>query len=169
MENKNNEIQKSDIFYAFEGAQEFVKKGSVIKEQITNVVLPKLNSTLSDYSEKASNILEDCGEMPNKEVGKWWTVDHKIVCPYRIYDWCELYYNGDGLHSDFESLSVEDVKKCNKPKSQAEAENRKKYNEYVDTICNVLTDIKACEILMRSIVVDKDYTLNLRQLVALDF
>lgn len=170
MKKNKEEIEKSDIFRAFEYQDKFTKSGKDIKNQINSVVLPRLNSELTTYSEKANRLLEECGAMPKREISTYWSVDRKIQVPYKTFDWCETCFYEKNVHGNFETLSVdEDVPNCTAPASEYEANKRREYNGTVEMICNIMTDIKACEILLSNMEDGKTYSLNMSQLLALDF
>lgn len=154
---EEQEIEKSDVYEAIAGHNgesiKISKTGAEIKEHIKTVLLPAMNSELENCERKADDLLEETGDAPKKEVDRWWTREMRIAVPYRIYDWDETYFSKDnksGMIAD--SLSAEHLaeKKSNLknyPATEEQAAARQKYNEAVRNICNVLIDIKACEVL----------------------
>lgn len=166
-------IEKSDIYNAFAYSKDsFSKTGEQIKQQINSVVMPRLNADLSLYSEKANNLLQDCGGTPKMEISSYWRNERKINVPFKRFDWCETFYpERDSVRSGFETLSADDDNKseCQPPASKFEAQKRCEYNECVEMICNIMVDIKACEVLLHNVEDKKSYDLNMSQIVALDF
>lgn len=170
-ENAEN-LEKSDIMYAISGSEnpiKFSKTGKEIKEQIDTVVMPELTANLATCKSEADTLLEKCGKAPTHKPDNYWCGGIDFDCGYKIYNWDETYFEtNDGRI--YPTLSAEDAenKLGNKPKSNEEAQARREYNEKVRCICNIMTDIKACEILGK-LGENKTYDLTARQIFALKF
>jgi len=165
-----DEVEKSDILYAMnDGGIKFSKTGKEIKDQINTGVLPALNADLAVQTAAANTLLEDCGAAPTKDVSPWWTQDMKLSVPFKVYDWEDTYLK-ENCGAVAESLSVTDAQSkpncC--PASKAEADTRRKYNDTVGKICNIMTDIKACE-LLQEIKDTSSYELSPRQVITFGF
>lgn len=175
---EEREIEKSDVYEAIAGHNgesiKISKTGAEIKEHIKTVLLPAMNSELENCEHKADDLLEETGDAPKKEVDRWWTREMRIAVPYRIYDWDETYFNKDnkaGMIADSLSAEHSAEKKSNLknyPATEEQAAARQKYNEAVRNICNVLIDIKACEVLEK-IDDEKTFELTPQQIWALRF
>ena len=97
--------------------------------------------------------------------------DTEIEVPYKVYDWNETYIpSADRGSISYETLSAEDAatKKGNVPENADQAKARNDYNEAVRMVCNVLVDLKACDILL-SLKDGKEYELTPRQVLTLGF
>lgn len=170
-ENAEN-LEKSDIMYAISGGEnpiKFSKTGKEIKEQIDTVVMPELTANLATCKSEADTLLEKCGKAPTHKPDNYWCGGIDFDCGYKIYGWDDTYFETyDGRI--YPTLSVEDAenKLGNKPKSNEEAQARREYNEKVRCICNIMTDMKACEILGK-LGENKTYDLTARQIFALKF
>lgn len=94
----------------------------------------------------------------------------KIDCGYKVYPWDETYVPETSNRNMMSSLSAEDSKekKGNIPESAEQAASRSSYNDIVREICNILVDIKACEIL-KTLKDETDYELTPRQVVTFRF
>lgn len=164
-----DDIEKSDIMNAIQygGNIQITKTGKEIKESVQNILIPELNAQLEEKKTAADNLLEDCGDAPRHSTNPWWTDDLRIEVPYKIYEWNEMEYNDRSQTSVMGSLSAEHSakvdKKYNFSKSVEEAEARRKYNEEVRAISNILVDLRACEILLQ-IKDNKEYALTPKQL-----
>lgn len=171
---ETGDLEKSDIMNAFGYGSDVrvTKTGKEIAEQVDTVVLPALNAKLIEKKTDADDYLAECGNAPTKEVPVWWTGDIKIPVEYKMYDWDETYVpsnNGCGIAGSLSASDAEEQKmKCNIPENEAQANARRYYNDTVRCICEILTDIKACEIL-KSLKPNKEYELSPRQVVALQF
>jgi hypothetical protein len=168
------DIEKSDIMEAISYDDNFriAKSGKEIKEQIQNVILPKKQAELAVKKGEADDLLEECGAAPTKDVCKWWLGNMDIECGYKYYDWEETCMKCDKGGEVYSSLSYENQEgkpKCNCPETIEEAQARRKYNDTVNIICNILVDIKACEILTKNLSDDATIKLTPRQIVAFDF
>lgn len=169
---EEQEVEKSDIMYAISGGENPIrvsKTGKEIKEQVENVVLPELNETLATCKSEADALLEKCGKAPTHKPDNYWCGGVDFDCGYKVYYWDDTYYE-DSQKNIYPTLSAEDAesKLGNKPKTQEEANARREYNEKVRCICNVMTDIKACEVLTK-LDEKKSYELTARQIFALKF
>lgn len=164
-----DDIEKSDVMNAiqYSGNIQITKTGKEIKESVQNILIPELNAQLEEKKTAADNLLEDCGDAPRHSTNPWWTDDLRIEVPYKIYEWNEMEYNDRSQTSVMGSLSEEHSakidKKYNFAKSVEEAEARRKYNEEVRAISNILVDLRACEILLQ-LKDNKEYALTLKQL-----
>lgn len=164
-----DDIEKSDVMNAiqYSGNIQITKTGKEIKESVQNILLPELNAQLEEKKTAADSLLEDCGDAPTHNTNPWWTDDLRIEVPYKIYDWQETEYNDRSQTSVVGSLSAEHSekveKKYNFAKSVEEAEARRKYNDEVRAIANIIVDLKACEILLQ-LKDNKEYALTPKQL-----
>jgi hypothetical protein len=164
-----DDIEKSDVMNAIQygGNIQITKTGKEIKESVQNILIPELNAQLEEKKTAADNLLEDCGDAPRHSTNPWWTDDLRIEVPYKIYEWNEMEYNDRSQTSVMGSLSAEHSakvdKKYNFAKSVEEAEARRKYNEEVRAVSNILVDLKACEILLQ-LKDNKEYALTPKQL-----
>ena len=164
-----DDIEKSDVMNAiqYSGNIQITKTGKEIKESVQNILLPELNAQLEEKKTAADSLLEDCGDAPTYNTNPWWTDDLRIEVPYKIYEWNEMEYNDRSQTSVMGSLSAEHSakvdKKYNFAKSVEEAEARRKYNEEVRAIANIIVDLKACEILLQ-LKDNKEYALTPKQL-----
>lgn len=152
------DIEKSDIYHALNEGKNitFKKTGKEIKESIDSKVLPKLNADLAIKQSEADNLLSACGKAPNKNVDYWYTLELNVEVPYKIYRWDETYFNSGekkntniistlSPEQDAEVKAIEALK--NYPETKEQADNRERYNAKVREICEILVDIKACEII----------------------
>lgn len=164
-----DDIEKSDVMNAIQygGNIQITKTGKEIKESVQNILIPELNAQLEEKKTAADNLLEDCGDTPRHSTNPWWTDDLRIEVPYKIYEWNEMEYNDRSQTSVMGSLSAEHSakvdKKYNFAKSVEEAEARRKYNEEVRAVANILVDLRACEILLQ-LKDNKKYALTPKQL-----
>lgn len=164
-----DDIEKSDVMNAiqYSGNIQITKTGKEIKESVQNILIPELNAQLEEKKTAADRLLEDCEDAPTHNTNPWWTDDLRIEVPYKIYDWQETEYNDRSQTSVVGSLSAEHSekveKKYNFAKSVEEAEARRKYNDEVRAIANIIVDLKACEILLQ-LKDNKKYALTPKQL-----
>lgn len=172
---ETGDLEKSDIMNTFGeyGSEvKVTKTGKEIAEQVDAVVLPALNAKLIEKKSDADDYLAECGNTPTKEVPVWWTGDIKIPVEYKMYDWdetCVPSNNGYGVAGSLSAPDAEEQKaKYNRPENADQANARRQYNDCIRCICEILTDIKACEIL-KSLKPNKEYELSPRQVVALQF
>lgn len=171
---ETGDLEKSDIMNAFGYGSEvkISKTGKEIAEQVDTVVLPALNAKLIEKKSDADDLLAECGNAPTKEVPVWWTGDIKIPVEYKIYDWdetCVPSNDGGGIAGSLSALDAEEKRaKYNRPENADQANARRQYNDCIRCVCEILVDIKACEIL-KSLKPGKEYELSPRQVVALQF
>lgn len=146
------------------------KTGKEIKAQVKDILIPKLNAELEEWKGKADGFLETCGNAPTKTPEPWWTGDTEIDVPYKVYKWDETYIPQQRDSVSYETLSAEDAaaKKGNIPENAEQAKARNDYNEAVRMVCNILVDLKACDILL-ALKDDKEYELSPRQVITLGF
>lgn len=170
-EEESEGVEKSDIMNSLDygSSIKISKTGKEIKKQITEIVLPELNAELAVKKNEALEKLKDCGESPTKEPDTYWTSGIKMDCGFKIYDWDETYVpRKEGVSVD--TLSAEDAKDkhVNVPENQEQADSRRCYNDTVRAVCNILVDIKACEILS-SLKDGSEYELTPRQMTTFKF
>lgn len=162
-------VEKSDIMHALsEGSVKISKTGKEIKAQVDGILLPEINSELAVKKNKADEKLKECGLAPTKTPDEWWTNGLKLDCGYKVYDWCETYIPEKRIAMD--TLSAEDAKskETNVPENQAQADSRRVYNDTVRGICEILVDLKACEIL-KNLKDETKYELTPRQVITFRF
>jgi len=172
-EEEKGKTEKAHIMEALSYGNDIkvTKTGKEIKAQVKDVLIPKLNAELEEWKGKADGFLENCGKAPAKTPAPWWTGDTEIEVPYKVYDWNETYIpSADRGSISYETLSAEDAaaKKGNVPENADQAKARNDYNEAVRMVCNVLVDLKACDILL-SLKDGKEYELTPRQVLTLGF
>lgn len=173
VDKEDDETEKAHIMDALSYGNDIKvsKTGKEIKAQVKDVLIPKLNAELEEWKGKADGFLESCGKAPTKTPAPWWTADTEIEVPYKIYDWNETYIPQQERGSiSYETLSAEDAaaKKGNVPENAEQAKARNDYNEAVRMVCNVLVDLKACDILL-ALKDGKEYELTPRQVLTLGF
>ena len=171
---KEEEVEKSDIMSAlsYENPVKVSKTGKELKEQVQNVLLPELNAELAAKKVEADNYLKECGNAPTKDCPEYWCGGIKMDPGYKMYDWDETYLRESNDQRLYPTLSASDSEeqkaRINAPENKEQAFNRTKYNECVQYICNILVDIKACEIIS-NMSDDKTYELTPKQIIALKF
>lgn len=171
---ETGDLEKSDIMNAFGYGSDVkvTKTGKEIAEQVDTVILPALNAKLIEKKSDADDLLAECGNAPTKEVPVWWTGDVKIPVEYKMYDWdetCVPSNEGCGIAGSLSASDAEEKKaKYNRPENADQANARRQYNDCIRCVCEILVDIKACEIL-KSLKPGKEYELSTRQVVALQF
>lgn len=172
VDKEDDETEKAHIMDALSYGNDIKvsKTGKEIKAQVKDVLIPKLNAELEEWKGKADGFLEACGKAPTKTPQPWWTADTEIEVPYKIYDWNETYIPQQRDSITYETLSAEDAaaKKGNVPENADQAKARNDYNEAVRMVCNVLVDLKACDILL-ALKDGKEYELTPRQVLTLGF
>lgn len=168
-----SEIEKSDIMEAIGYSEEFkIKKtGKEIKEQIDSVLLPAKQAALQVAESKAAAELANCGDAPTGDVGRWWCGGFELGVTYKRYDWEEtrMRCSDDCVYDSLSYQHQEDAPKCNCPKTKDEAAARCRYNECIQTICEIMVDIKACEILKKNLKDDDTIKMTPRQIVTFKF
>ena len=171
---ETGDLEKSDIMNAFGYGSDVkvTKTGKEIAEQVDTVILPALNAKLIEKKSDADDLLAECGNAPTKEVPVWWTGDVKIPVEYKMYDWdetCVPSNDDGGIASSLSAPDAEEKRaKYNRPENADQANARRQYNDCIRCVCEILVDIKACEIL-KSLKPGKEYELSTRQVVALQF
>lgn len=177
----DDNVEKSDILYAISNCDNPVtmkKTGKEIKEQITNVVLPEKRVALENKKKEADALLTECGNAPTHSVPPYYTGGIKTDdIPFKIYNWDETYFRASDPSSPsiISSLSVYDQEdkvaklKGNPAENAEQAAARSKYNDEVNKYCEILTDIKACEILLKNLKDGDSIDLTARQIMAFKF
>ena len=170
----DNDVEKSDIMSAlsYENPFKVEKTGKELKEQAQNVLLPELNAELTTKKSEADNYLKECGQAPTKDCPEWWCGGIKMDIGYKMYEWDETYWRDNSEQRLYPTLSASDSEeqkaRINAPETKEQAFNRARYNECVQAICNIMVDIKACEIIS-SMADEKTYELTPKQIIALKF
>lgn len=175
-EEADSEVEKGEIFDAinYNSNIKFNKTGKELKENVAAKVLPNLNTLLSTYQTEADTLLSVCGNAPTKPADYWYTREMKIDVPYKVYDWDETYFDNEKKNGTIvESLSVEQAENNkaiakNYPASKEQGDNRRSYNDKVRAICDILVDIKACE-LISNIPDEEKIELTPRQYLTFQF
>lgn len=171
---EDDNVEKSDIMSAmsYENPIRVSKSGKELKEQAQNVLLPELNAALETKKSEADGYLKECGQAPTKPCPEWWCGGIKMDIGYKMYEWDETYWRSNEDQRLYPTLSAEDSveqkARINAPESKEQAFNRTKYNECVQAICNILVDIKACEIIS-NVADNKTFELTPKQIIALRF
>lgn len=172
-ESEDQSIEKSDIMDAlnYGGNIKIQKTGKEIKEQVKNVVIPAKQAALAIKKAEADTLLTDVGDAPTHEVCKYWTDGMKIDVPYKTYEWEETYLktSDDRVVYSLSSEHAANQPKVNCPKTQDEANSRRCYNDVVRVICEILVDIKACELLEKNLKDNSNIELTPRQVITLQF
>lgn len=168
---EENDVEKSDVMQAISGCDSDIKvskSGKELKAQ-ADILLSELNSKLAIKQAEADMALKDCGDAPTRQPDKWYTDGICTDCGYKVYDWNETYFS-ENQSQIMPSLSAEDLssRKGNIPENCEQAKCRRAYNDIVYAICQIMVDIKACEIL-KGLDDGKEYTLTPRQIFALGF
>lgn len=188
------EINKSDIFDAMRepvmpGVISIEKTGKEIKDQVNNVILPKLMANFEEQTKKLNNLLTLTGTPPEFPI-KYYKV--RLDLPFNEYTWEECHYydhkeemlkgeentveegaifnNFADVEEEFESdIEDEDVYfEKNYPVNVEQAEARCNYNENLHILMEIAVDIKAAQVLTQ-ITEDNVYRLNVNQSIALGF
>lgn len=188
------EINKSDIFDAMRepvmpGVISIEKTGKEIKDQVNNVILPKLMANFEEQTKKLNNLLTLTGTPPEFPI-KYYKV--RLDLPFNEYTWEECRYcdhkdkmlkeedesvekgaifnNFADVEGEFESdIEDEDVYfEKNYPVNIEQAEARCNYNENLHILMEIAVDIKAAQVLTQ-IAEDNVYRLNVNQSIALGF
>lgn len=188
------EINKSDIFDAMRepvmpGVISIEKTGKEIKDQVNNVILPKLMANFEEQTKKLNNLLTLTGTPPEFPI-KYYKI--KLDLPFNEYTWEECHYcdhkdemlkgedelvekgaifnNFADVEGEFESdIEDEDVYfEKNYPLNKEQAEARCNYNENLHILMEIAVDIKAAQVLTQ-ITEDNVYRLNVNQSIALGF
>ena len=166
------EIEKSDVLYALnEGNIKISKTGEEIKKQIDEILMPDYISFLNVKKSEADKELENCGKAPTNDPYGHWTNDLNIDCGYKVYDWDQTYFNSKGETNLSQTLSAEDQKTkegANLPESFEQGEARRRYNDLVRMICDIMVDIKVLEIL-KTLKPKTDYEFTPKQILVFRF
>lgn len=175
---EGDEVEKADILNAVSNCDNPItmkKSGKEIKEQIQSVVLPEKRASLQEKKKEAEELLEECGNAPTHGIPPYYTGNIKTEdIPFRIYEWNETYYRED-KPTVMSSLSVYDQEdkeiklKINAPANAEQGAAREKYNQEVYKYCEILTDIKCCEILLKNLKDTDNLELTARQILAFQF
>lgn len=170
---EETEMEKSDIMeaIAYSGNIKVKKTGKEIKEQLTQVVIPAKTAALEAKKSEANCWLKDCGDAPTQEPDHWRCRQYHIEVPFRFYHWDEMRTKScDDRIVD--SLSYEhhgEQNVFNYPKTRDEAIARENYMEAVRAVCEILVDIKACNLLANNLKDNESIELNPSQVVAFQF
>lgn len=184
------EINKSDIFDAMRepvmpGVISIEKTGKEIKDQVNNVILPKLMVNFEEQTKKLNDLLTLTGTPPEFPI-KYYKV--KLDLPFNEYTWEECHYCNHGelkgeeelvkegavfdnfanVEGEFESDSEDIYFEKNYPVNKEQAEARCNYNENLHILMEIAVDIKAAQVLTQ-ITEDNVYRLNVNQSIALGF
>lgn len=164
------DIEKSDIMDAisYSDAFKIQKTGKEIKDSINSKILPAKQSQLTEVKAKATLLLSDCGNAPTNDVCPWWYNNLDIDCGYKVYKWEETCLKCDEAGEVCDSLSYEhqeSLPKINYPNTESEAKARRAYNDTINVICQIMVDIKACEILLHNLKDEAQISMSPRQLV----
>lgn len=170
---EETDMEKSDIMeaIAYSGNIKLKKTGKEIKEQLTQVVIPAKTAALETKKSEANCWLKDCGDAPTQEPEYWRCRQYHIEVPFKFYRWDEMRTKScDDRVVD--SLSYEhqgDQNVCNCPKTKDEANARENYMEAVRAVCEILVDIKACNLLVKNLKDNESIELTPSQVVAFQF
>ena len=179
-------IQKSDIYDAmregYNGQITINKIGAEIKDQITNVLLPKMNEAFENKSSRLNELLNKVGQAPTIPV-RFYKV--KLDLPFKEYDWYEMNYKevkentvlfdnfasgvtNEGGESAKEIVEEKVVEEFNTPKSLEEAKARKEYMEELRGLIEIAVDIKTAKVLL-NFNDTQVYALTVNQALSLGF
>lgn len=169
-----SDIEKSDIFEAVSYSDDFKakKSGKEIKEQISKILIPKKTAALEVAKAEADELLKTCGDAPTSNCCRWWLRDMDIDCGYKVYSWEETRQECCDKNCISNSLSYEhqeDKPKVNYPKTEDEEVARCQYNNKVQAICEILVDIKTCNILLKNLKDDAEIKMTPRQIIVFGF
>lgn len=177
------EINKSDIFDAmcepvFEGSLSVEKTGKQIKDQVSNVIVPKLKLNYEEIISKLNNLLTLTGKSPTMPI-RYYKI--KLDLPYKEYDWSETQYHEtteeiNGIFDTFansddigtEESTPEIIFEKNPALTQEQAQARCSYNENLRILREIAVDIKTAQVLLQ-FEDSKVYKLNINQSIALGF
>lgn len=184
-----SEIKKSDIFDAMMENGDYknvsiTKTGKQIKEQLFNIVIPKLVENKDNCIKEIEGLLEVTGVAPTKDFRFYERV--KLDIPYKEYNYDETYFREDKKEetkpqlftnfaieedSDSEDMkaTIEEIVNKNYPMSLEEAENRQKYNDKLRCLANILIDLKTAETLSNNLDENRIFNLSVAQSLALMF
>ncbi len=170
---EGTDIEKSDIMeaIAYSGNIKVKKTGKEIKDQLTDVVIPARKAELEAKKIEAETALKDCGNAPTQEPEHWRCRQYHIEVPFKFYRWDEMRTKCcDQRVVDSLSYEHQDGQPgCNYPKTKDEAIAREKYMEAVRGICEILVDLKACNLLVKNLKDNENIELTPQQVVAFQF
>ena len=171
---KQNDIEKSDIMeaIAYSGNIKVKKTGKEIKEQLNSVVIPAKIAVLEAKKAEANECLKDCGDAPTHDCDHWRCSQFHIEVPFKFYNWDEMrtkncdqrvvdslsYEHQEGVKPDF-----------NCPKTKDEACARECYMEAVRAVCEIMVDLKACDLLVKNLQDNASIELTPQQVIAFQF
>lgn len=177
-------IQKSDIYDAmregYNGQLTINKTGAEIKDQISNVLMPKMTAAFEEKSAKLNDLLNKVGQAPTIPV-RFYKV--KLDLPFKEYDWYEMNFKevkdnvvlfdnfASGVKDSEEGVVEEKeeiVKEFNTPKTIEEAKARKEYMEELRGLVEIAVDIKTAKVLL-NFNDTQVYALTVDQSLALGF
>lgn len=177
-------IQKSDIYDAmregYNGQLTINKTGAEIKDQISNVLMPKMTAAFEEKSAKLNDLLNKVGQAPTIPV-RFYKV--KLDLPFKEYDWYEMNFKevkdnvvlfdnfASGVKDSEEGVVKEKeeiVEEFNTPKTIEEAKARKEYMEELRGLVEIAVDIKTAKVLL-NFNDTQVYALTVNQSLALGF
>ena len=169
-----DDVRKGEICDIIAYSEQFKvqKTGKEIKNQIDRVLLPARNAEIQSLTDKLLEELENCGDAPTTDYYSYWSKLFSIKVDYKCYKWDEIRMPNNLESNVCASLSYEhqeNAPKLNCPKTEDEAKARECYNDILYKMVNVITDVKACEILKDTLDDDKRVNLSLQQLLAFKF
>lgn len=171
-----SDIEKSDILDAITYDSEFKikKSGKEIKENIQNLILPEKEAALGEVKAKADELLKLCGTAPTECVSKWRCGGIAMEIGYKVYNWdetCPKCCDEDKCVSACVAWEKvpEESPLINYAESKEQADARRRYNDNVYGICEIMTDIKACQILLKNLKDDDTVKMNPKQAVIFKF
>lgn len=167
------DMEKSDVMNAIQygGDIKVTKTGKEIKKNVTDILIPELNTQLGLKKKEANECLKSCGQAPTKEINPWWTDDLRIEVPYKVYDWEEMRMKttDDRVVATLSAEhSTEMEKKYNFAQTEAEAIARQQYNDCVRAVCNIMVDLEACRV-VQSLKDAQEYALTPKQFATFRF
>lgn len=177
-------IQKSDIYDAmregYNGQLTINKTGAEIKDQISNVLMPKMTAAFEEKYAKLNDLLNKVGQAPTIPV-RFYKV--KLDLPFKEYDWYEMNFKevkdnvvlfdnfASGVKDSEEGVVEEKeeiVEEFNIPKTIEEAKARKEYMEELRGLVEIAVDIKTAKVLL-NFNDTQIYALTVNQSLALGF
>ena len=170
------EINKSDIFDAmcepiFEGSLSVEKTGKQIKDQVLNIIVPKLKLNYEEIISKLNNLLTLTGKSPTMPI-RYYKI--KLDLPYTQYHETteeingifDTFANSDDIGT--EESTPEIIFEKNPALTQEQAQARCSYNENLRILREIAVDIKTAQVLLQ-FEDSKVYKLNINQSIALGF
>lgn len=171
---EETDMEKSDIMeaIAYSGNIKVKKTGKEIKEQLSKVVIPAKTAALEAKKAEATTYLKDCGDAPTQEPENWRCRQYHIEVPFKMYRWDEMRTKCCDQRV-VDSLSYEHQEgckpECNCPKTKDEACARENYMEAVRCVCEIMVDLKACDLLVKNLKDNENIELTPTQVVAFQF